>query len=441
MRRLLFTGMLALAALAVVPAAASAAAACTHLPAVANGTLSISLDGTPSAAKVTIQRSGAEIVVLDANGTDITVGDCGGTGNPTVTNTSVVLVEDPVVGDAVNDTTVIIDEQGGAFEPGNDGAADPEIDFQLLMKSGTDTLQFNGTDNADNFLLGEDAAGNLGGNMNPASSTPDLFGQSVERAVFNGRKGDDTISAVGSASVPELVNPLTLDSLTLDGGNQNDTLRGGSGPDQLQGGTQDDDLNGGGGNDTQLGEDDNDSFQANAGGDSIDGGNGLSDVALYTDRTNAVNVTIDGVANDGSGEDNNSDNVLATVENVKSGPGSDFLTGSIGTNDLTGNGGNDTVDGGGGNDKVSGSEGLDRLLGNSGNDNLFGGTDRDNLVGGSGNDRLTGNSGPDFLLGKNGIDRLIAKDGTRDKRINCGKGSNKRESFTRDAKDPRPKSC
>jgi Ca2+-binding RTX toxin-like protein len=312
-------------------------------------------------------------------------------------------------------------------------------------------LEVDTTDNADNIVAGESAAGELGINLNAGEAVPDADivtanitagGGPPETADINGRKGDDTISAVGSATVPAIANPLTLaaGALTLEGGNQNDTLRGGAGADNLSGGTQDDDLNGGAGNDSLTGDDDNDSLDGGVGADSMAGGTG-SDVATYADQTGAVNVTLDGVANDGGTPDNSGDNVQPDVENVNGGAGADTLTGSVLDNSLNGNAGNDTLDGSAGNDKLTGGDGDDRLLGNVGNDNLFGGNGKDNQVGGSGNDKITGNAGKDIFLGKNGIDRLIAKANDKDKKIDCGKGSDKKESFTRDHQDPKPKSC
>jgi Ca2+-binding RTX toxin-like protein len=358
----------------------------------------------------------------------------------------VIEVTDPTAG---HDATVVIDEQNGEFSPGINtppDAGSPEIFFNIsfggLGGGDGDKLEIDTTDNADNLLVGESPAGVMGANLNHAEAVKDIdvTADGVEIVDVNARKGDDTISAIGDPAVAGLQNPLTVNDLTLQGGNQNDTIRGGAGNDKLLGGTQDDDLDGGGGVDTVDGGEDNDSIDGGAQGDSLIGGTGI-DFATYATATSPVNVTIDGLANDGGAPDGSADNVQLDVENVKGGSANDFITGSTIANELTGNGGNDTVNGGAGDDKVSGSAGIDRLLGGLGNDKLFGGTENDNLVGAAGNDKLTGNAGKDIFLGKKGIDRLIAKDGAKDKKIDCGPGSNKRESFTRDRKDPKPKSC
>jgi len=399
----------------------------------------VTLDATASSSNLTIQVSGGNVQFLDANGTQFFCAP----NTPTLANTSRVIVNDL----AAHDATINVNEQNGAFVPGFNTPPDlgaPEIDIALNLLDGNDTLQVDGTDNADNWLFGQNAAGDLGANLNNTESVPDatdLTASGVDTVTINGRKGDDTISLAGTTALVQIAQPLVRDGkLTLDGGNQNDTLRGGSGIDLVEGGSQDDDLDGGGGNDNIQGQDDNDSLDDNTGADLEDGGNG-TDLMTYASRTNPVNVTADGNGGDGGAEDSFGDNVSATVENINGGSGDDILTGNALVNSLTGNAGADTVSGGDGNDKVSGSDGVDRLLGQNGNDQLFGGNQNDNLVGGANNDKLTGNAGKDIFVGKKGIDKLKAKDGTKDKKLDCGKGSNKSESFTKDKNDPKPKSC
>jgi Ca2+-binding RTX toxin-like protein len=438
MRRLLFTVSFAVLAAAAFPAVAAAIPGqCSftnagHAMVVTVGTSS------PQSDTLSLQRSGNLIQAVDGLG----VIPCAPDNTADVTNVATITVNDS----AAHDVAVVISEQNGTFAPGFNTPPDsgsPEIDINLALGTGADSLQVDGTDNADNFLFGQSAAGDLGANLNngePSPDATDLTASGVDAVTINGRKGDDTISLVGSAGSPQIANPLVRSPLTVDGGNQNDTLRGGAGNDQLLGGTQDDDLNGGGGNDSLDGGSENDSLDGGVGADNMIGNTG-TDIATYADQTGAVNVTLDGVANDGGVPDNSGDNVQPDVENVNGGAGADTITGSVLDNVLTGNAGNDTLDGGAGNDKLSGIDGDDRLLGNAGNDNLFGGNGKDNQVGGSGNDKITGNAGKDIFLGKNGIDRLIAKANDKDKKIDCGKGSDKKESFTRDHQDPKPKSC
>jgi Ca2+-binding RTX toxin-like protein len=186
----------------------------------------------------------------------------------------------------------------------------------------------------------------------------------------------------------------------LYGGPGNDTLHGGNGNDRLFGGDGNDTLNGDGGNDT---------LDGGAGGDAINGGSG-TDVADYSTRSAPVNLSLDGVANDG--EAGEGDNLGADVETLTGGTGDDTLTGNSSANTLNGGAGNDTLSGGGGNDVLSGSVGDDTLDGGAGNDTVDGGAGNDTLHGGDDNDTLTGDTGDDTLDGGNGADSLSGGDGT-----------------------------
>jgi Ca2+-binding RTX toxin-like protein len=85
---------------------------------------------------------------------------------------------------------------------------------------------------------------------------------------------------------------------------------------------------------------------------------------------------------------------------------------------------------------------VDRVIGGEGPDVIQGNVGRDVLRGAGGDDIVRGDRGNDKLLGETGIDRLMARDGKRDKRIDCGPGSNAQERARRDrGKDPAPISC
>jgi hypothetical protein len=73
--------------------------------------------------------------------------------------------------------------------------------------------------------------------------------------------------------------------------------------------------------------------------------------------------------------------------------------------------------------------------------NLRGSSFGDVLTGDNGPNRITGSAGVDTMFGLSGIDKLNAKDGTKDTRIDCGPGKNRKESAKVDGKDPRPRSC
>jgi Ca2+-binding RTX toxin-like protein len=158
------------------------------------------------------------------------------------------------------------------------------------------------------------------------------------------------------------------------------TIRLGTGPDQTRGGSANDYLDGGPGPDNLEGRD---------GVDILDGGDDR-DTALYVERGAAqpVDVTLDGLANDGGAEDNFSDHILANVENVNATPGDDVIVGDDGPNRLTGGAGVDQITAGGGDDALFGQGDNDALSGEGGADLLDGGDGADTHDGGSENDRV-----------------------------------------------------
>jgi hypothetical protein len=117
----------------------------------------------------------------------------------------------------------------------------------------------------------------------------------------------------------------------------------------LAGGTGDDTLQGGSGEDTVDGQDGSDTLAGGGDDDELKGGAG-TDTATYASYSLAVEVDIDGRADDGaSGED---DDVDFDVENLVGGAADDRLTGSSGANFVQGGPGRDTVRGEGGNDTL-----------------------------------------------------------------------------------------
>ncbi|HVF53536.1 MAG TPA: Calx-beta domain-containing protein [Actinomycetota bacterium] len=188
-----------------------------------------------------------------------------------------------------------------------------------------------------------------------------------------GLGGDDTLIGLGGDDL-------------LRGGDGNDLVEGASGADglfgdggidRLDGGEGSDLLRGGGGNDTALGGGGDDVFRADEvdGTDSFEGGPGL-DTFSYEDRTIAVHVTLDGVANDGVEGENDA----FTAEAVTGSAAGDLLVGGPGDDIIAGGGGADTIRGGLGHDWETGgdgddtfdqgsvADGMDTLLGDAGFD-------------------------------------------------------------------------
>jgi Ca2+-binding RTX toxin-like protein len=129
------------------------------------------------------------------------------------------------------------------------------------------------------------------------------------------------------------------------------TLLGGAGDDVLTAWLGEAELRGGAGDDTLSGREGNQILAGDAGVDTADYTNHSSD---------AVDISLDGVANDGI-RDFESDNVLPSTENVRGSNSGGVLVGSAAANRL---------EGGAGNDDIAGGAGADALLGFAGDDVL-----------------------------------------------------------------------
>jgi Ca2+-binding RTX toxin-like protein len=206
-------------------------------------------------------------------------------------------------------------------------------------------------------------------------------------------------SADGAGLVDEIVNTGTmLGSILLgDGTDTIDTSRGtvvgvielGKGEDYAIGSAVADTIRGG---------DDDDFIRGGGGKDRLEGGFGR-DLADYSDKTKAVQVTLNGgtvisVKVNGVVED-----LISDFEGVFGGRGADRITGDSFGNLLTGGGGNDTVAGGGGHDTVGGGAGRDVLTGGAGKDQFT----FDTRPGATHTDTITDFSHRDDVIGLDGM--------------------------------------
>ena len=220
---------------------------------------------------------------------------------------------------------------------------------------------------------------------------------------------------------------------TLLGGDGADSLVAAGGADALTGGDGNDTLNGGSGTDSLYGSGGDDTLDGGSGADSLRGEEGV-DIASYTVRTSGVSVTLDNVANDGSGE---RDDVRNDIERVLGGNGSDTLTGTAGDEELNGAGGDDTLRATTGADTLIGGAGRDtadykarsqpltislddqRDDGEAGEhddvradvERVFGGSAADTLIGSAGDNELRGYSGADTFRGGAGADTFYGYGG------------------------------
>jgi Ca2+-binding RTX toxin-like protein len=234
---------------------------------------------------------------------------------------------------------------------------------------------------------------------------------------------------------------------SLFGGPGDDLVQGGDGDDRILGDIGDDELHGGDGDDLFLdaGGAGSDIVAGGAGDDHFDDSGGASPDtfgggpgrdALSYPRSNAVNVSMDGLAaDDGEGCPGlpcEGDNAGADIENLEGGAGDDVLAGGAADNVIAGRDGDDQISGLAGDDELLG-DGLPTLLGDgTGNDAIDGGAGNDRLFGDFGNDSLTGGAGVDDLEGDAGNDTLHSDDAGGRDHDDCGGGT---DAVTGDAGD------
>jgi Ca2+-binding RTX toxin-like protein len=244
----------------------------------------------------------------------------------------------------------------------------------------------------------------------------------------------------------------------IQGGIGKDTLYGNDSANVLKGGGGEDYLSAGGGDDYLDGEAGSDLLRAGFGADTIYGGTDSQvccnfDTATWSDRWNPVNVSLDGIRNDG--EAGEGDYVGSDVESLVGGSAKDTLTGNNHGNHLFGGAGNDTLNGKGGGsadghpeilvadeldggpdqdildggpagkipDAVDGGSGIDMVSYASRTDGILiwlddpaqQGEDQitnvENAQGGSGNDTVVGNAGQNWIYSGGGNDKAWGEGG------------------------------
>lgn len=289
--------------------------------------------------------------------------------------------------------------------PGNDLIEGGPEDDLVFGHGGTDRVDAGA---GSDIVLGLDGADSIEGD----DGRDFLFGGGGDD-LLEGGPGDDVLGktvrhepAILSVGGTPVVSPETGD----------DRLAGGEGDDDLTAGPGDnvfdifDPLGGleAGFIDRRL------ESAARNGADKLAGGPGI-DTVSYLNQALPVDVTLDGLANDGAPGER--DRVDPDIENVLGGAASDimtaganraFLFGDRGEDVLTGGPANDILSGGGDDDddRLAGAGGDDELRGGPGRDVLEGQAGEDALIAGGGDDRLLGGAGSDGLEGGTGSDRL-----------------------------------
>jgi Ca2+-binding RTX toxin-like protein len=190
---------------------------------------------------------------------------------------------------------------------------------------------------------------------------------------FQGGPGEDTVDyeyAAGpvvvdltAATGTGMGSDTLADVQDAIGSDFADTLTGNSLDNELYGGDGNDTISGEGGDDFEFGEDGNDTMiegTAANGADIIYGGFGAEtyppgDTVDYSGRTNAVNLSINGIADDGEGAC--TPVVSSTCEGDYIGHGIDTVVGGSGNDTLSGDSSSETFVGGPGDDAIDGRGG------------------------------------------------------------------------------------
>jgi Ca2+-binding RTX toxin-like protein len=364
----------------------------------------------------TLEGKGGDDLLFGGDGNDTLIG---GTGN------------DQMFGQAGNDLMIWNPGEGTDFMEGGDGI---------------DTAEVNGGNGAENFTVSANGTRVRFDRISPAPFSLDIG--TTENLVLNMGGGDDVFTAGNGLA--------SLISLTVDGGDGNDTITGGDGNDTLIGGNGNDVITGGRGNDTLLGGSGDDTFIWNPGdgSDTVEGQDGTDTLVFNGANVNEkISITanhgrvkfardVGNITMDLNGIEHIDFNALGGADNISVGdltgtgvtqvaidlagaPGSGVGDGAAdsvtvnGTNSsdniqVAGAGGSVTVAGLPATVTLAGSEGAnDQLIvdGGAGNDvitaaGLAAGVIGLTIDGGAGNDTITGSAGNDTLIGGDGNDTV-----------------------------------
>jgi len=208
----------------------------------------------------------------------------------------------------------------------------------------------------DDTIVGDEWLNNIDGGLGADTMSGGTNSNPLVPSVYT----DDTVSyANRTNSVTVVANGAAAASGETSEGDtvaaDFETIVGGSGNDVLTGNSLNNKFDGGLGNDTMNGAEGDDYFVQEAGADTYNGGPG-NDTMSYSSALTDVQITQDGIANDGtlvSGSSIEQDNIGSDIESLTGGPGNDIISGGDANNNIDGGAGNDTISGGAGIDLVT----------------------------------------------------------------------------------------
>lgn len=246
--------------------------------------------------------------------------------------------------------------------------------------------------------------------------------------LIEGTAGADVITIVAGAGLGEVVvNGPDIGADTLFNGVTGITINGLAGNDTITVGANIKDaankkiavtINGG---------DDDDTIAGGSGNDVIDGGAGI-DTIDYSAAPKSVDVRLDQskASRDGlGGRDtlNNFENVTGTAFNdsIRGNNDANVINGGVGNDNLRGEGGDDTINGGEGNDTISDTGGNNTIDAGEGNNRVTTGSGDDSITTGSGNDKVEDDGGSNTVNAGAGNNSIKTEAG--DDTITTGAGN------------------
>ncbi len=305
-----------------------------------------------------------------------------------------------VSGDSLNNTIAISRNAAGTILV-NGGAVQVKGDTPTVAN--TTQISVFGLGGNDVVTINETHGALPRANLFGGEGNDVLTGGSANDQLF-GQGGNDTLVGKGGSDL-------------LFGGDGNDTITGGDGDDQAFGQGGDDRMIWGPGDDTDLNE-------GGVGTDTVEvnGGNGAEQ---FTTTANGTRVRFDRVNPAPFSLDIGTSEKLV----VNANGGGDTFTGSNGLAALI----QITVDGGAGNDTITGSDGADTILGGDGNDTVNGGRGNDLALLGAGDDSFQWNpgDGSDTVEGQDGTDTMLFNGANISERFDVSANGG-RVRFTRD---------
>ncbi len=200
-------------------------------------------------------------------------------------------------------------------------------------------------------------AGNFNDILIGNASANSLEGGAGDDWLLDG-EGADTLDGGPGSDTADYSEKAVALIVTLNGAVDATVMVGGVAEDTI---CNIENLIGGSGNDIFTGDSADNLFRGGSGNDTLDGGIGL-DTADYSDKTEAVSVTLHGsfdalVTVGGVAED-----TIRNIENLIGGSGNDTFIGDAMANNLSGGEGDDTLQGGAGNDTLNGGFDDDTVL-------------------------------------------------------------------------------